>query len=345
MQIVYISNRPRTAVETLEHVEAWMPFLHQAVVVCPAGLAEEFRFRGRRLEVLVLDESAVLGARRERFEASRDHQVRNWCLRAALAEADEVDGEFIMSDDDSRPLTRLGLELFKEDGKYHGYYYYDLAKWRPSASDYDAGQHATCELLAGEGLGTLSYSSHMPQLIDKGILAEAVDWLEQKGASRRRAIDEWSLYFNYARHRYPRRFHPPRPFRTLCWPALPTDWEYDVRPPAYAFENYYPHHYAEGGIFAGIPSGFDPTAQPARTREKLDRRLELQRIYESWGAVSRRKAAWCAHRLLRRCHARWPGSAKSLVRLVPASFRRLAREVFLHGDDPAWSFPRRRKRV
>lgn len=341
MQIVYISNRPETAVETLGHVAGLMPFVTEAVIVCPAALVDRFRAPAPP-RVVVLDEAAVLGERRAAFAATSDHQVRNWLLRAALAAAGEVGEEFIMSDDDSRPLVEIRPGLFKESGRYHGYYFYDLAKWRPRATDYDVGQHRTRALLEGAGLATLSYSSHMPQILSKRILAEAVAWYEGEAGGDLRPVDEWSLYFNYARRRHPELFHAPRPFRTLCWPALPTDWEYDVRPPAFAFENFYPRLYDDGGIFAGIPRRFDEREQPSRTRMKIERRLELQRIYDSPAALARRKAAWLARRALLRCQAvldRHRGWRRGLDRLLPAACRRLARDLLLHGDDPAWTFP------
>lgn len=346
MQIVYISNRPETAVETLGHVAGLMPFVTQAVVVCPAALIDRFRAPAPP-EVVVLDEAIVLGERRARFEATSDHQARNWLLRASLARSGEIREEFIMSDDDSRPLVEIPLDRYKESGRYHSYYFYDLAKWRPRATDYDVGQHRTRALLAGEGLPTLSYSSHMPQILSKRILAEVVSWFEEKSGGELWPVDEWSLYFNYAQRRYPALFHPPRPFRTLCWPALPTDWEYDVRPPAFELENFYPHLYQEGGIFAGIPRRFDAREQPSRTRMKIERRQELQRIYDSPAAMARRKAAWLARRALIRCRAvleRHGGWRRGLDRIVPAACRRLARDLLLHGDDPSWSFPHPRRR-
>lgn len=345
MQIAYISNRPEIALETLEHVAGLMPFVTRAVIVCPAALIGRFR-AAAPLEMAVLDEAVVLGERRARFEASADHQVRNWLLRASLAGSREIDEEFIMSDDDNRPLVEIGLDFYKESGRYHSYYFYDLARWRPRATDYDLGQHATRELLEGEGLPTLSYSAHMPQIVSRRLFAEAAAWYEEKPGSDRRPVDEWSLYFNYAQRRHPELFHPPRPFRTLCWPALPTDWEYDVRPPVFELENFYPRLYRDDGIFAGIPRRFDARAQPSRTRMKIERRQELQRIYDSPSAVARRKAAWLARRVLLRSrgvlerHRGW----RRLERIVPARCRQWARDLLLHGDDPAWTFPHPRRR-
>jgi len=345
MQIVYISNQPEVSAETLEHVAGWMPFITSAVFVCPARLEAEFQFAGG-LAVTVIAEERLLGERLRRFRHTTDHQAKNWLLRSALAYAAEIAAEFIMSDDDSRPLAEIPLEFFKESGQYHSYYFYDLANWRPRASDYDRGQHTTRSLLVRKGLPTLSYSSHMPQIINRRILREVGEWFDRT-AERRSAVDEWSLYFNYAHREYPELFHPPQPFRTLCWPALPTDWEYDVRPPGFEFENFYPRLYEPDGIFGDLPSRFQPREQGAITRLKIERREQLRRIYDSWPARLRRKAAWIAHRTLvrwRDAAARAPRVTRWLAPLVPAALRRLAREIVLHGDDPAWSFPRPRRR-
>jgi len=346
VQIVYISKRPEVAAETLGHVAGLMPFVTQAVVVCPSALKDRFRAPAPP-ELVVLDEAAVLGGRRAAFEAASDHQLRNWLLRASLAGCGEIDDEFIMSDDDSRPLVEVRGDLYREAGRHHSYYFYHLAKWRPRATDYDLGQHRTRALLEGAGLPTLSYSSHMPQIVSKRILAETAAWFEEESGGGLLPVDEWSLYFNYARRRHPGLFHPPRPFRTLCWPALPTDWEYDVRPPAFEFENFYPHLYQEDAIFAGIPRRFDAREQASRTRLKVARRQQLQRIYDSPRARARRKAAWLARRALLRCRAvleRHGAWGRRLERVAPAAWRRLARDLLLHGEDPAWSFPRPRRR-
>lgn len=344
MQIVYISNRPEISVETLEHVAGWMPFISSAICVCPAPLAAAFRCDGR-LRVTVIAEDRLLGERLPCFRETTDHQAKNWLLRAALAHAPEIDSEFIMSDDDSRPLSEIPPEFFKESGKYHSYYFYHLANWRPHASDYDRGQHRTRQLLAREGLSTLSYSSHMPQIINRRILGEVGEWFERRSEPGT-AVDEWTLYFNYAQRAYPELFHPPRPFTTLCWPALPTDWEYDVRPPAFMFENFYARLYEPDEIFGDLPTGFSPREQGSITRLKIERRCDLQRIYDSWPARLRRQAAWVAHRILvrgRDATERAPRWQRRLARLLPAVLRRLARELVGHGDDPAWSFPRRRR--
>ena len=69
MLIVYISNRRDIARETLVHVENLMPFITEAVFVCPGSQVRDFHFR------------SVLGKDFRRFQAAGDHQFKNCLLR------------------------------------------------------------------------------------------------------------------------------------------------------------------------------------------------------------------------------------------------------------------------
>ena len=103
-------------------------------------------------------------------------------------------------------------------------------------------------------------------------------------------LDEWSAYFNYGQTVCPERFHPPKPFQTLCWPAFPSDWDYHVRPDIFCFENFYPILYENDLIFSDLPIRFDGARQPEITAEKINRRTALQNDFESrkfslWGKM------------------------------------------------------------
>ena len=112
MQIVYISNRKNLSEETLKYVENLMPFIHEAVYICPGVQMNEFKFNSS-LKITVIDESNALGKRNQLFRESKDHQFRNWLLRSSLSHLEFIDDEFIMSDDDSRPLKEIPMEFFK----------------------------------------------------------------------------------------------------------------------------------------------------------------------------------------------------------------------------------------
>ena len=341
MQIVIISNRPDVARGTLGYVAALMPFISEAVIVCPACQVGSFQGPGQPLPVSVLAEEEVLGDLHPHFVRSTDHQRKNWLLRSALPGLGGVAAEFLMADDDHRPLRRIAPEMFSESGRHRPFHTYDLARWTARETAFDAGQHRTRRLLAERGYPTLSYSAHMPQIIDKALLAAVVR--EFAAATEGGvAIDEWSAYFNVARVRRPERFLPPRLFETLCWPALPTDWDAGVRPTRFSFENFHPPLYASGGLFADIPQEFEPTAWQARAEAKIARRQALQRVYDSAAARLLRRAAWLLHKVARRGAARldrMPALRGALRRLAPRGLRSWLRALARHGDDPAWSFP------
>lgn len=288
MQIVYISNRAQVARETLVYVENLMPFITEAVFVCPGSQVRDFQLKSR-ISVRVIDEENVLGKDFGRFQKARDHQFRNCLIRFSLASLADIDDEFIMSDDDNRPLVEIPLSFFKSTNRYFGYYYYDLKKWRACETDYDRGQHETCRILESKGYDTLSYSSHMPQMIHKGLLAEIAE-VFRDSLDRGAPLDEWSAYFNYGQKMHPELFHPPEPFKTLCWPPFPSDWGYDVRPNAFFFENFYPMLYKNNLIFSGLPTRFDETSDKKITTEKIRRRKALQNDFEAgkmplWGKM------------------------------------------------------------
>jgi len=283
MQIVYISNRAQVARETLVYVENLMPFITEAVFVCPGSQVRDFQLKSR-ISVRVIDEENVLGKDFGRFQKARDHQFRNCLIRFSLASLADIDDEFIMSDDDNRPLVEIPLSFYKSSERYFGYYYYDLKKWRARETDYDRGQHETCRILESKGYDTLSYSSHMPQVINKRLLAEAAG-VFRDDLDRGAPLDEWSAYFNYGQKVHPELFHPPEPFKTLCWPPFPSDWDYDVRPNAFFFENYYPMLYKNSLIFSGLPTRFDEKSHKEITEEKIRRRTELQNNFET-GEIS-----------------------------------------------------------
>lgn len=279
MQIVYISNRKGISGETLRYVENLMPFIHEAVFICPPLQVDEFRFESP-LKITVVDETEVLGEWNQPFRRTSDHQLKNWLLRASLAYAEVIDDEFIMSDDDARPLEEISLDFFKASGRYNSYYFYDLKEWTSRTTDYDRGQHLTRQALERESLPTKSYSAHMPQIINKTILGRVVEAFKDlplQGVP----IDEWSTYFNYGQTHFPEKFSPPQPFKTLCWPMLPSDWDYFVRPEGFVFENFCPYLYRKRRIFGDIPTGFIPGSHHYFTAEKVRRKAVLQNVYEA----------------------------------------------------------------
>jgi len=326
MQIVYISNRRDIARETLVHVENLMPFITEAVFVCPGSQVRDFHFRSV-FPVRVIDEASVLGKDLTRFQAAGDHQFKNCLLRFSLARMVDIDEEFIMSDDDNRPLVEIPLSFYKSANRYFSYYYYDLKKWSARETDYDRGQHETCRILEGKGYDTLSYSSHMPQIINKNLLAEAAGAF-QGSLDRGVPLDEWSAYFNYGQSVYPERFHSPEPFKTLCWPLFPSDWDYDVRPDEFCFENYYPMLYENSLIFSDFPTQFDGTSYAEIANEKIRLRTALQNGFEAgqmslWGQM---------FFLCRDMAERFPSLKRHLNAMLPPSRQAAVLHFFMGGS-------------
>ena len=288
MQIVYISNRKDVAQETLPYVENLMPFITEAVFVCPGSQVRDFQFNSC-IPLKVIDESKVLKDDFKYFQDSKDHVIKNCLLRFSLARLSDIDDEFIMSDDDNRPLVEIPLSFYKSANKYSAYYFYDLKHWLAREKDYDAGQHETRRILELKGYPTLSYSSHMPQIINKSLLGQAKR-VFQHSLDQGTPIEEWNIYFNYGHAVRPELFHPPKPFRTLCWPAFPSDWDYYVEPDGFWFENFYPMLYENGQIFSDLPTSFDGSCHFEVTKEKIRRRTALQTAYEKgklrlWGKM------------------------------------------------------------
>lgn len=270
MQIVYISNRPEVLRETLKQVALFMPFIDRALVLVPDALAARFNIESPRVPLTVIAESTILTKVEMALLPKLDHQRRNYLLRSNLIAHNQVDDQFIMSDDDSRALKTVEVASFVEGEKHHRYYFYDLAEWPSSQTEFDAGQHSTFALLQYHNLPHLSYASHMPQIIDKQLFLAAVEFF--KDFKQDHPICEWSSYFNYAGTHHPGRFYEPRPYLTLCWPEHPLAWRQQVKQTEYLFENFTPNCYQNSGQFADIacdPS--DPTSTAKANVEKISR--------------------------------------------------------------------------
>ena len=266
MQIVYISNRPAQLIETIAHVEFYMPFITDGIIVCPHALYADFSIIKSNINFVIISEDEILGKKCDSFK-QLDHQKKNYLLRTETARHTAINSEFIMSDDDARPLKSITLQHYKEGKKYQSYYFYDLDDWRFGFNEFDVGQQNTCQALKYYSLTHLSYASHMPQIINRDIFLEMAEAFSN--ISRNHAVCEWGTYFNYAQSKYPEQFHKPVPFQTLCWPDFPTSWPHAVRPETYYFENFTPELYEIGQPFNGISSCFSNEQQDKQNIEKI----------------------------------------------------------------------------
>lgn len=242
LQFVFISIHPQHIAETIKAIDTYIHFVSSYIIVTRAELRDTFTKITSKHPIIVIDEQEILKEHSKDFQ-SKDHQSKNWLLRASLLNLDILEEQFVMLDDDNRPLKEIPMSHFIHNGKYNAYYYYDLLEWHNQKSDYDKGQKHTQKLLDKEGYELLSYSAHKPQIIDKSLFKQCIEHYFDYGLKN--PIDEWSIYFNYSISLYPFLFSK-KIFDTLNWPANPSDWDWIYSPEDYLYENYYESSYTEG---------------------------------------------------------------------------------------------------
>jgi len=241
LQFVFISIDIENMRGTIESIDRYIDFVDSYIIVTRADMIDEFQTLISKYPISIIDEDSILDGV-DNFK-KMDHQTKNWILRASLLKLDILQEQFIMLDDDNRPIRDITINHFIKDNKFIAYYYYDLTRWRHYYSDYDKGQHNSMDLLRYERFDLYSYSSHKPQIIDRAIFKEVVD--RYYDIAIKMPIDEWSIYFNYATALYPDLFENKK-FDVLNWPSNPSDWEWVYTPDSYHFENYYPLLYRDG---------------------------------------------------------------------------------------------------
>ena len=246
MQIVYLSNRPKIFESTLKSVAAHMKFIDRALVMVPKVQQAQFEKIDSQLPLTIVTDESI-----SQLDSSQllklNHPGRNYKLRHELAKSSLVDQDFIMSDDDSRPIENIDEAFFRNNGRHNSYYFHDLSLWLYGSGEFDISQQNTYQALKYLELPHLSYASHMPQIINKSIFGEVGDYFDR--FSSRHSLCEWATYYNYAHINFPQRFNKPRIYRTLCWPESPDCWPMLQQPKAPVFENYTPSLYGSGMPF------------------------------------------------------------------------------------------------
>lgn len=283
-QVVFLSARPDPILATLPYIEEFMPFIRELVVCCPDSMADYMKenYSGR-LSLTTITDGELLGSN----TLPPDHSTRNFFLRCLAMEQAAIDDEFIMCDDDYRPLHPITEEVFYKDGKYRGYYFSDISKWKymsPQLFSYDYCHLRTLQFLKRHGYPTLMYSSHQPQLINKQWYREMI---HRYPDIIRKGYDEWSTYFNYIASEHRIQFEPCE-FVTLSWPNVGGDTK-GVDQPEFHFENFYGDNYTGNRPFSRFVPHFTDTETVLReTEEKTaialkfreERRNEGERITE-----------------------------------------------------------------
>lgn len=253
MQIVFLSNRPSVLAGTLQAVARCQPWVDQAIVCAPGPQHEAIRRLATTVwphDLTLIDESELTGLNATAV-AALGHVERNVTLRRALIDNGHTAATFLLSDDDYRPLTDIPItDFIGNDGRHHGYYFYELEQWAGDQTSYDHAQIRTLGILQLLGMPTLAYGSHMPQIMTVDGWNRAFELSDSVGGGA--LVDEWSLYFNIGAAETPERFAEPRPFRTLAWPQWPHQWPFMIRPDPIRFENHYPDHDLGGGLFATL---------------------------------------------------------------------------------------------
>lgn len=242
LQFVFISIDYDNLKGTIAEIDKYIDFVESYIVITSENLVDEMKTIDSLNSITIINENDILDESIEHFK-KRDHQTKNWILRTSILKVEGLKEQFIMLDDDNRPLREIPIEHFIHQGKYNAYFFYDLLNWNSTKTDYDVGQQHMKEVLDKDGLELLSYSSHKPQIIDKNIFKEVVERYYDLG--KKIPIDEWSIYFNYAVSQYPYLFNKKK-FDTLNWPGHPSDWELSYVPNEYMFENFYRHLYTAG---------------------------------------------------------------------------------------------------
>lgn len=252
-QAVFLSARSNAVLSTLPYIEEYMQFIKEIVVCCPKRLQMELqkKYKGR-LKITVLTDEEILG----NIEAPHDAESRHFLLRCLAMKNECINNEFIMFDDDYRPMKKISIDTFYKDGKYQAYYFYDLREWESQMAceidSYSQGALKTRDFLLSNGYPCLQYSSHMPQIICKKYYLEMINM--HKGIEYM-GLCEWSSYFNYCIAHHGERFSVKK-YITLGWPGMVSDWEQMVIPEEYVFENYYPWNYTKGALFEKYSGNF-----------------------------------------------------------------------------------------
>ncbi|MDR2659429.1 MAG: glycosyltransferase family 4 protein [Spirochaetaceae bacterium] len=286
-QVFLLTNREENALNAIEFIETLMVFINKIVITCPQHTKSKIleNYQGQ-LKLVFLTDEFLLGGR----QLPKDHQTRNFYLRALAVEHLEIQEYFIMYDDDYRPLIPVREAFFITENRINAHYYYDLELWKGDPyqkTSFDKGAKKTFSLLNSLSYPTLSYASHMPQLICKSIwqkMIEAIPDITDCGC------DEWSMFFNYGIKNYPHMFNRVK-YKTLSWPGKPSDWENYVEPDEYVFENFYNGFYKRDGIFSGLSekiteSYLEETPKKIGIQSQLkleyDKAKEVRNTYEKF---------------------------------------------------------------
>ncbi len=230
-QAVYISIRPDALSISVASIVENMRFVEEIVVLTNDRFFKEIKKELGSLGVkFVLLSESELGLN----TLPEDHQKRNTLLRKTLYSHDLIDSNFIAFDDDCFVAREVKVENFLNDGKHIGYYFYNNGlDWLgafPKPTSFDEGIWRTSVFLKKSGYDLKLYNSHQPQIINKDLAVRILNHTDGL------ALDEWSSYFNIAKHLFPSVF-VDAPYQAAGWPPNFDSWLPSVKPNILAFYN------------------------------------------------------------------------------------------------------------
>jgi glycosyltransferase involved in cell wall biosynthesis len=271
---VFVSSDAEAITRSVAAFDASTTLVSEYLVIAPGAAHPALQGIASRVPIRLVDEDAVVSGEEA---ADADEPAAAGGLWRRLTAVPGIGDRFVILEAGSVPLGDVELEDFLDpDGRYIAPYWADLPGWAPRETPFDLTQAETVRLLDRGGYELLAYSSRQPHLVDVRLFDEAiriVDALKPDGP-----IDVWTAYFNIAATRRPAAFRK-EPYRTIDWPASPSDWTRRYTPERYLF---------------GAP-GYDrertESAEALARSMQLSRRLqsELTPIIEQHGlAIGRR---------------------------------------------------------
>ncbi|WP_237444718.1 glycosyltransferase [Sinobacterium norvegicum] len=235
-QAVYISIRPDALHRSISSIIEYMPYINSVVVLTADNFYNKLSDKLAKLEIqiTIIKESEV-----GLTQLPHDHQVRNTLLRKKLYAEEIINDNFIAFDDDYIVINPSNTDDFIQDGVHQSYYFYtNGADWLggfPKPTSFDEGLFKTVRFLKSCGYDYKLYNSHSPQIINKSLALQILVRTEGMG------LDEWSVYFNIAKHLHPNNF-ADRPYRVIGWPGNISSWLPTAISDDVIFENYYEHN-------------------------------------------------------------------------------------------------------
>lgn len=258
-QAVFISVRPASLYQSLRSVEQYMAFIDEAIVLTSDAQLEAMQLALQDLTIkVVLISESQLGLN----DLPADHQMRNSLLRRHLYAQEMIDDNFIACDDDFQAIAAVDHSVFIREGRHQAHYFYDSGKqWLGALkpTSFDIGVWRTAEILDEGGFDTRLYNAHQPQIINKKMALDILRRTQHLGA------DEWSSYFNMAKHLKPDAFDDVL-YRSGGWPGQGATWLPSQCPSDLLF-------------FNDLPESGDPAAEAqawrAQVLESMARRAAI----------------------------------------------------------------------